>query len=253
MTHYQTRGRAIDFSQLQPGDSALLEAGRRLAYRRFDGSVEYFLAEAPAKEWMKQWVDALVQQKVNEAVSALATPLKVGDIIDCLNTTIDDQFIIDRGDAWLWLRLDLFSGTIGSAQSNADLKDDRLEKLFLAWKGTPEKWANGEAISLPDFRGRGRKCAGQGAGLAPHAIGESIGEEQHLQTEQEMPSHNHRSARGGGSNRGSPGYFAPPLYYWGNAWAADLGISSPAGGGEPFNVLDPSVYLVAIAFLGVRA
>lgn len=51
-------------------------------------------------------------------------------------------------------------------------------------------------FNLPDLRGRSPMGAGQGSGLTNRVLGTKIGEENHLLTVNEMPSHNHGGATG---------------------------------------------------------
>ena len=47
------------------------------------------------------------------------------------------------------------------------------------------------SFSLPDFRGRAFGLAGHGTGLTARSIGDRVGEETHLLSATEMPSHTH--------------------------------------------------------------
>jgi microcystin-dependent protein len=52
-------------------------------------------------------------------------------------------------------------------------------------------------FNLPDLRGRSPMGAGAGAGLTPRSVGAQLGEEQHVLTTYEMPTHNHVGGTGG--------------------------------------------------------
>lgn len=55
-------------------------------------------------------------------------------------------------------------------------------------------WGVGDGsttFNLPDGRGRGRIGAGTGTGLTARTVGQSLGEENHVLTVSEMPSHTH--------------------------------------------------------------
>jgi microcystin-dependent protein len=54
-------------------------------------------------------------------------------------------------------------------------------------------------FNLPDLRGRVVIAAGQGSGLTIRAIGQLVGEETHVLTTQEMPSHQHTGSTAGAS------------------------------------------------------
>ena len=53
-------------------------------------------------------------------------------------------------------------------------------------------------FNLPDFRGRVTGGIGSGAGLTNRTIGQNIGEENHILTTNEMPSHSHTMGPAGG-------------------------------------------------------
>lgn len=71
--------------------------------------------------------------------------------------------------------------------------------------GTVYGSADGTHFNLPDPRGRSLVGAGSGAGLTARALGAAFGEENHVLTVGEMPSHNH----GGATGTGTSGSTAP--------------------------------------------
>jgi microcystin-dependent protein len=99
-------------------------------------------------------------------------------------------------------------GTIGDGSSSATTRaNDDCHGLFvLIWNGTLDTWcpvpggrgASAEAdwsahktITLPRALGRALAAAGSGSGLTSRALGEYRGEETHVLTIPEMPSHTH--------------------------------------------------------------
>lgn len=94
-------------------------------------------------------------------------------------------------------------------------------------------------MKMPDTRGRNVLGTGTGTGLTARVIGATGGEENHLLTEAEMPSHSHttngiRLGAGGGD-------------FLGNGPSAVSGASnSNTGGGGTHNVLDPFIIMTYI-------
>ncbi len=109
--------------------------------------------------------------------------------------------------------------------------------LFLAIGTT---WGIGDGVStfsLPDFRGRAPIGAGQGAGLSNRPLGQTIGEETHILTVPEMPSHSHLYGKG------SPGIDVDNTGSTRVALFTTDGTGqtvSPTGGGGPHNNMQPS-------------
>jgi len=68
-----------------------------------------------------------------------------------------------------------------------DLFGDLFQKI-----GTT--WGSGDGINtfnVPDLRGRAPIGAGQGPGLSPRTVGQTLGKEGHALSADEMPSHTH--------------------------------------------------------------
>jgi len=104
-------------------------------------------------------------------------------------------------------------------------------------------------FGLPDMRGRVPVGAGAGTGLSARTLGQTFGEETHLQTIAEMPSHNH------GPLSPFVNYFAIRLtggIYGVNNGTAFSPMASTAntGGGQPFNVIQPSLVLNYLVWAG---
>jgi len=55
----------------------------------------------------------------------------------------------------------------------------------------PQYIVDADNFKVPDLRGRTPMAAGDGAGLTPRALGDVGGEESHLLTPSELPTHNH--------------------------------------------------------------
>lgn len=72
---------------------------------------------------------------------------------------------------------------------------------------------SGANFNIPDMRGRVGVCAGTGAGLSARAVGEAGGEESHVLSVGEMPSHNHTLVRKSNPDNGA--------YDSGNAHASE--------------------------------
>ncbi len=248
----RTVGNWLDPNRMKFGQLGFKQGSKRLCVK---GKGEGELFDFPSEEEIEKIIQARVNAAVNEAVANLAFPIPVGKIDFVLSATLPNDSIISIKQ-WWWLRLDLFSGTIGSVQSSADLKDDRLERLFLAWGGTASQWENGEAIDFPDFRGRVVGVAGQGTGLSSRAIGETIGEEKHTLTIGEMPNHNH----GGGNHRhGGVGIPYSNTQQAGGPGGCNWSHSSysgniiaPQGSNQTHNNMQPSIFFAHLCFLGVQ-
>jgi microcystin-dependent protein len=86
-------------------------------------------------------------------------------------------------------------------------------------------WGGGDGVStfnLPDLRGRAPVGAGQGTGLSNRSLAQVLGEETHLLSIDEIPSHNH-----GVSDPGHSHGLAVPFV----ASAGGAGIGVPSGPG----------------------
>jgi microcystin-dependent protein len=99
-------------------------------------------------------------------------------------------------------------------------------------------------FGLPDFRGRSPLGAGTGSGLTARSRGDKPGEETHVLSEGEMPSHTHTipgnititTLGGRGTNEGSN-----PGHEYGEAiFTSGTGPTGATGGGGAHNNMQPS-------------
>lgn len=121
----------------------------------------------------------------------------------------------------------------GSAVSRTDYAN-----LFAAL-GTAYGAGDGyNTFNLPDLRGRVAMGGGQGTGLSNRSLGQKLGEETHILTVAEMPSHTHTVTT-------MPSW---DTYggYSGGGWFGDpntLLTTSATGGDSPHNVIQPSLVI----------
>lgn len=185
-------------------------------------------------------------------------------------TTGDVKLTMKTAPDTGWLMCD--DGTIGSTASTATHNSDLNKALFLLlWTNVIDTWApvvtgrGGSAladwnankkITMTRMLGRALAIAGAGTGLTSRALGQFLGEENHLLTVPEMPAHAHVL--------NDPGHF-----HLLGTWLSDSGSGSPArlaqlgdgqpttaavtgitmnntGGGTPHNVMQPSSFLNAM-------
>jgi microcystin-dependent protein len=103
-------------------------------------------------------------------------------------------------------------------------------------------------FKLPDLRGRVPMGAGAGAGLSNRVLGQSLGEESHLLTKFEMPSHSHPINYTGRIIGQYPPVRLQNVYgfqgggLYDNTGYIPLDIGS-TGGDQPHNIMQPSVIL----------
>jgi microcystin-dependent protein len=124
--------------------------------------------------------------------------------------------------------------------------DNKLTTLALIQKIIPSGWAICDGTNgTPDLRGRFVLMAQDTiptinvpTGSSVHAIGQIGGEEKHVLTEAEMPSHNHNANTGGGNqwNDGNG--------QWG-VRGQSAGTTS-TGGNQPHNIMPPYYTLVYV-------
>lgn len=121
----------------------------------------------------------------------------------------------------------------GSSVSRAD-----YPALFTAI-GTVWGSGSGTTFNVPDLRGRTPIGAGSGVGLTTRSLASSGGEETHLLTSGEMPSHSHTqivTANTGGGTAVRSDYDLDVV----NGGSFPQGVSTGAtGGGAAHNVMQP--------------
>jgi microcystin-dependent protein len=148
----------------------------------------------------------------------------------------------------------------GWAFCNGQLMSIAQNTALFSLLGTTYGGDGQTTFALPDLRGRVPNGSGQGPGLSTYTLGEKAGTEAVTLTVNQMPAHNHlvnvntgdgetgRVANTYLSNSSetpyaptvsSPGTMAPPMI-------------APAGGGQPFDILQPYLTLnYCIALEGI--
>ena len=123
---------------------------------------------------------------------------------------------------------------------------------------------NGQTtFALPDLRGRVPVSSGQGPGLSNYTLGEAGGNETHTLITNEMPSHTHTASVNATTNvpntaRPTNSVPATGQFYNNEAGSINTTMSpnmvvvQPAGGNQPFSVLQPFLTLnFCIALEGI--
>jgi len=156
--------------------------------------------------------------------------------------------------AFGWLPMN--DGTIGSATSGATrAKIDTFPLYKMLYDNVLDTWApvsggrtgdaatdfaNNKTLSLTKVLGRALASQGAGAGLTPRVLGQTLGEENHVLTIPEMPSHDHASPPGTG------GFFAVQGGGGGLSGAGNVkafGASSANGGNGAHNNMQPTSFM----------
>lgn len=142
-------------------------------------------------------------------------------------------------------------GTIGSAASGATTRanEDTRNLFVMLWDGQPGLVVSGgrgasatadfdanKTIEVPKILGRTLAVAGLGAGLTSRALGETLGEESHVMTESELVAHSHTYRR----DFQNIGSF---LQNNGTGTTQLDQQTSLTGGGQPFNVMQPTIFV----------
>lgn len=179
--------------------------------------------------------------------------------------TIVPTFRAIAQDGWLLMN-DLTIGNAGSGATGRANND--TEALFIVlWDYVTNTYApvSGgrgasaqadhaalKTIALPKMLGRAMCVAGSGAGLTVRGLGQTLGEETHLLTVAEMPTHKHTlvgdiiSDGAGGIPTISVG---PNDVSIRNVLTGGTNLSGAVentGGGNQFNVMQPSVFVNAM-------
>lgn len=116
-----------------------------------------------------------------------------------------------------------------------------------------EDWGAGDGVTtfnLPDLRGRALIVAGAGVGLSVRALGDLLGEEDHVITEDEGAIHGHDVIRELADSDGTAGSGNGHLVGDGNESAslvtitgASLRAVQPSAGGDAHNNMQPSAVI----------
>lgn len=155
-----------------------------------------------------------------------------------------------------WIIMD--DGSIGSATSGATTRAnaDTLNLFVMLWNSVPDGDApvsGGRGVSaladfnanknltLPRILGRVLGVAGSGSGLTPRGLGEFLGEETHVLTIPEMPSHNHGSPADNFLVTGG----TDSLTSGGGAQDSGSSVTMSTGGGSAHNNMQPTLFLRA--------
>lgn len=140
------------------------------------------------------------------------------------DTTINVQLVFERGQ---WRT---------SAGSPGDVKFVNTDTIENALTTNPG-W-----MELSAAWGRVLGVAGSGSGLTARAVGTTFGEESHVITVNELPTHTHGISVNGArlkadGNTGDPAGIIP---------GRTASTSDPTGGGSAANVMQPTYFLFAL-------
>ena len=137
------------------------------------------------------------------------------------------------------------SDELGWLQCDGRLLDRTQYSALFNIVGTAFGSTNSTNFRLPDFRGRVPGDVGATAGLTTRALGDKVGEETHVLTVTEMPSHDHGGVIGAaGFGTGTQGIAA--LSGSGVDAAENSGNHthsiSAQGGGQAHNNMQPTIF-----------
>ena len=140
--------------------------------------------------------------------------------------------------------------TLGCEDSQADYKGDAYKNLYqfiakcFAIDLITEKWNASEIISLPDTRSRSIIGSGQGAGLTHYDLLFKGGEESHILTVEEMPSHSHDAQQYKIDDKNMRLGTHKGRHMGGFHSVADEGdVTLSSGGDQPHNNMPPYIAL----------
>lgn len=147
----------------------------------------------------------------------------------------------------------------GYALCNGQLMPINQNQALFALLGTTYGGDGRTTFALPDLRGRVQMHQGQGTGLSPAVMGESIGAEAITINAGQLPLHGHsqmastNSATAAFGPSGAPGTSATTSFYGGTPQTpmdpAAVGIT---GGGQPHDNMAPYLALTfIIALVGI--
>ena len=146
---------------------------------------------------------------------------------------------------------------VGWALCNGQLLPISSNTALFSLLGTTYGGDGRSTFALPNLQGRVPLHQGTGPGLTPRVIGESGGEETHILTPAEMPSHNHILISDSGvGTSDNPSNALPaknaagiPQYSAGGSTAMNSGAVASTGGNAAHNTMPPYLtlnYIIAI-------
>lgn len=176
-----------------------------------------------------------------------AAGFTTGDVKLTIKTTADSGWVL------------MNDGTIGSASSGATTRANAdTQPLYeLLWTNCANAqcavstgrgasaaadFAANKTIALPKALGRALATYGTGSGLTARALGQTLGEETHVLTTNEMPSHSH-NFNSGTRTIGVAGSGGSEGYSTAAANTAQSGSTASAGSGAAHNVMQPTLFL----------
>lgn len=161
-----------------------------------------------------------------------------GDVKLTLNTTAPSG----------WLLMD--DTTVGSASSAATHAGSQYQVLYsVLWAisdtwapvtggrgaSASADWSANKPIALTKVLGRALAVAGAGSSLTSRALGQTLGEESHVMTTNELPAHTHSGGAALGNTTPSTG--------GGNVQGYATSNTGSAGSGAAFNLMQPTAFL----------
>lgn len=154
----------------------------------------------------------------------------------------------------------LFAGTFaprGWAYCDGSLLPINSNAALFSILGTTYGGDGRTTFALPDLRGRVPMGAGSGPGLSPRVPGQVVGNENVTLTTQQMPAHTHAlgvNSAAATTNGPTGGVLASPTYTDDNGVTHPVNAYSsaattqanpaailPAGGSQPFGIVQPSL------------
>jgi hypothetical protein len=146
-------------------------------------------------------------------------------------------------------------GTIGNAASGGTTRAnaDTVALYTLLWTNISNTWcavstgrgasaaadyAANKTLAIPKMLGRALAEAGAGSGLTSRALGEYLGEENHVLTTAELAAHSHQEVLATSGSGNGPASSAQGV----GTVSATLS-TQPAGGGSAHNTMQPTAFL----------
>ena len=234
--------------------------------------------------------DAALDERIDDSNDRLSlAETTIADLLNSLPTTGDVRLTFKSVAPAGWVMMN--DGTIGNAASGATARanDDTAALFILLWNGVSDTncpvsggrgasasadFAAGKTLTLAKALGRALGVAGSGLSLTSRALGSTVGAEEHVLSEAEMPSHTHsqlahthvQNAHSHpvqyGNNSGSAARFnAPgidsqvsgtgnPTYFSAIAQTATnqntTAVNQNTGGGSAHNNMQPTTFVNAM-------